>query len=133
MCAAGHRAFRRYPAAVASLAEHRPTERATLMDEPTPRFPVVALVSSAGGLNALIRVLGALPGDLPAAVLVAQHLAPHSPSILPEILDRRTALPVSPAHSDELLMPGRVLAAPAGQHMLVLPPAAIVLIPVGDL
>ncbi|NBH03318.1 chemotaxis protein CheB, partial [Amycolatopsis sp. SID8362] len=40
------------------------------------RVPVVALVASTGGLDALSRVLGPLPADLPAAVLVAQHLDP---------------------------------------------------------
>jgi len=39
-------------------------------------IPVLALVTSAGGLNALIRVLAPLPADLSAAVLVVQHQSP---------------------------------------------------------
>jgi two-component system chemotaxis response regulator CheB len=50
-------------------------------------FPIVALVCSAGGLDALTRVLQPLPGDLPAAVLVLQHLSPEHPSELAAILD----------------------------------------------
>jgi two-component system chemotaxis response regulator CheB len=42
----------------------------------TIKTPVVALVTSAGGLNALTQVLGRLPADLPAAILVVQHIDP---------------------------------------------------------
>src|ERR1051326_9014743 len=35
---------------------------------------VVALAASAGGLNAISHLLGALPVDFPAAVLIVQHL-----------------------------------------------------------
>jgi len=48
--------------------------------------PVVALVASAGGLNALSRVLAGLPASLQAAVLIAQHLGPGGRSALTEIL-----------------------------------------------
>jgi two-component system chemotaxis response regulator CheB len=44
--------------------------------------PVVALVTSAGGLHALSTVLGTLPADLPAAINV-QHIAPEHESALP--------------------------------------------------
>ena len=39
------------------------------------RFDVVALVTSAGGLEAVSAVLRDLPADFPAAVVVAQHLS----------------------------------------------------------
>ncbi len=52
-------------------------------------FPVVALVSSAGGLEALSRVLEPLPAGLTAAVLVLQHVSPQHHSELATILDRR--------------------------------------------
>ena len=43
--------------------------------EPTPApFDVVALVASAGGIDALSAVLRDLPPDCTAAVLVALHL-----------------------------------------------------------
>lgn len=50
---------------------------------------VVALVTSAGGLDALSAVLGQLPPDLPAAVVVQQHLSGRG-SQLVAILRRRT-------------------------------------------
>ena len=60
-------------------------------------FPVMALVCSAGGLDALVQVLEPLPAGLPAAVLVLQHVSPGHHSQLPAILSRRTALAVTAA------------------------------------
>jgi hypothetical protein len=48
--------------------------------EVAERFPVVALVSSAGGLDALTRVLAPLPPAFPAAVIALQHTSPTGPS-----------------------------------------------------
>ena len=56
---------------------------------------VVGLAASAGGLNALIRVMSKLPEDLPAAVVVVQHLEPTHRSMIASILDRRTNLPLA--------------------------------------
>ncbi|MBE1494259.1 two-component system chemotaxis response regulator CheB [Amycolatopsis lexingtonensis] len=97
------------------------------------RVPVVALVTSAGGLDALSRVLGPLPADLPAAVLVAQHLDPSRPSRLAAILDARTALRVVEARDGDELTPGTVLVAPAARHLLVTPAARIGLLDAGAL
>jgi two-component system, chemotaxis family, protein-glutamate methylesterase/glutaminase len=49
---------------------------------------IVAIGASAGGVEALRRVVGALPADLPAAVFVVVHVAERPPSMLPCILDR---------------------------------------------
>jgi PAS domain S-box-containing protein len=59
----------------------------------TGSIEVVALVTSAGGLDALTRVLRDLPSDFPAAVVIAQHLGGQA-STLVNILRRRTLLPV---------------------------------------
>ncbi|UOZ04892.1 chemotaxis protein CheB [Amycolatopsis sp. WQ 127309] len=97
------------------------------------RFPVVALVTSAGGLDALTQVLAPLPADLPAAVIVAQHQSPDRASELTEILRRRTALPVRQGRDNDELTPGTVLVAPAAHHVLVTPHARIGLLDVGRL
>src|SRR5438128_12575695 len=82
-------------------------------------FDVIALASSAGGLNALSRVLSQLPGDLPVALLVIQHLDPRHRSLMADILARRTPLKVKEADDGESLMPGVVLVAPPDRHLLV--------------
>jgi two-component system chemotaxis response regulator CheB len=85
----------------------------------TVEFPVIALVCSSGGLDALTQVLGPLPADLPAAVLVLQHTSPETRSRLAEVLAARTELTVMPAEDAELLEPGVVLVAPSGGHLLI--------------
>ena len=64
-------------------------------------------------------MLGPLPGDLPAAVLVVIHLNAEAPSVLPAILARSTELEVVRAGDEEPLAPGRVLVAPPDAHVLV--------------
>lgn len=78
---------------------------------------MVALVASAGGLDALSELLAALPAGFPAAVLVLQHLESGRPSRLPEILDRRTPLPVRTARDGDVLRAGTVYVAPSGRHL----------------
>jgi two-component system chemotaxis response regulator CheB len=82
-------------------------------------FDVVALASSAGGLAALSKVLSLLPGNFPPAVLVVQHLDPHHPSMLAEILGRRTALAVLQAAEGRALRGSTIFIAPPDQHLLV--------------
>jgi two-component system, chemotaxis family, protein-glutamate methylesterase/glutaminase len=97
-------------------------------------IPVLALVTSAGGLNALIHVLAPLPADLTAAVLVVQHQSPDRPSnSLADILDARTALRVRVARDGDRLQPGHVLVTPPATHMIVTPTSALALIDSGQL
>ena len=99
---------------------------------PVP-FPVVALIASAGGLEALTRVLAPLPADLPAAVLVVLHQDPTRPSELAAILARRTALSVVVAEDGAVMRPGQLLVIPPGRHLLVTAEARIGLIDAGAL
>ena len=84
-----------------------------------PAFDLIVLAASAGGLNALTEVLGALPQDLPAAIVVVQHLDPRHRSLLDDILRRRTRLKVQLASEGDHIEPGLVLIAPPDHHVLV--------------
>jgi two-component system, chemotaxis family, protein-glutamate methylesterase/glutaminase len=88
--------------------------------EPPPTH-VVAVVGSAGGIRAIQVLLGALPANLDACVLVVIHLTPLAPSLLPAILGRVTALQVAPAFTGAPLEPGIVWVAPPDAHLLVEP------------
>jgi two-component system, chemotaxis family, protein-glutamate methylesterase/glutaminase len=105
----------------------------SLPDPYALRFPVVALVTSAGGLDALTQVLAPLPADLPAAVIIAQHQNPDQTSHLAEILRPRTSLAVRDAVNGDELVPGTVLVAPAGRHLLVTSEARVGLLDTGRL
>ncbi|MFC4637547.1 chemotaxis protein CheB [Deinococcus hohokamensis] len=82
-------------------------------------LPLVVMGASAGGIPALRALLGQLPADFPAAVLIVQHIAPDVPSLLPEILDRSGPLSVRQAVDGDPLRPGQVSVAPPNQHLLV--------------
>jgi two-component system, chemotaxis family, protein-glutamate methylesterase/glutaminase len=82
-------------------------------------FEIVALASSAGGLKALTEVLGGLPADFPAALVVVQHLDPRHRSLMAEILGRRSPLAVRQATDTDRLCPGCVFIAPPDRHLLV--------------
>jgi two-component system chemotaxis response regulator CheB len=84
-----------------------------------PAFDVVAIAASAGGLNAISRILEGLPADFPAPIVVVQHLDPRHRSLIAEILSRRTALSVKQAEDHEPLCAGSAFIAPPDRHLLV--------------
>jgi len=84
-------------------------------------FDIVALASSAGGLNALSIMLAGMPADFPAAIVAVQHLDPRHRSLMATILSRRTQLRVKEAEEGDQIMPGYVYIAPPDRHLLVNP------------
>ena len=82
-------------------------------------FDVVAIGASAGGLKALMEVLSRLPADLPASVLVVQHLDPRHRSLLVELLQRRSKIRIQEAENDEPIERSVVYIAPPDRHLLL--------------
>lgn len=94
---------------------------------PGPR--VVALVCSSGGLDALRRVLGRLPSDFGAAVVVLRHQAPWAPDLLADLLAGSCPLPLRTAGDGDPLKPGSVLVVPPGTHAVATTADTLVLVP----
>lgn len=80
---------------------------------------VVAIAASAGGPDAVDRVLAALPADLPVPIVVVQHMPPDFTRLFAERLDRNTPLRVHEGAAGVELVPGGVWIAPGGYHMVV--------------
>jgi two-component system, chemotaxis family, protein-glutamate methylesterase/glutaminase len=95
-----------------------------------PAQRLVAMAASTGGPSALTQVLSRLPGDLPAAVVVVQHMPQGFTRNLAERLDSLCALRVREAQHGDPLMAGEVLIAPGGCQLRVgrFPGAAVVLL-----
>lgn len=91
-----------------STSEHRHVPR-----------DIVVIGTSAGGLDALRRVLSMIPADIQAAFFIVQHVPETSTSMLPQILARACALPVAHAIDGELVTNGRVYVAPPGRHLMI--------------
>ena len=80
---------------------------------------LVVIGASAGGVEALLRVVSGFPGDLDACVCVVLHLAPQGTSALASILSRSGPLPCRTAIDGEPLRPGEILVAPPDHHLVV--------------
>ena len=79
----------------------------------------VGVVASAGGIDALTRILAPLPPDFPAAIVIVLHIDRNRPSLLAQILGRKTELDVRQTQGGELLAPGTVFVAPPDYHVEV--------------
>lgn len=91
--------------------------------QPSPNFGVparvIGIAASAGGVEALRKVVSGLPADLPAAVCVVLHIPATGRSLLAPILDRDSAMPVVLAEIGQELLAGTIYVAPADRHLLV--------------
>jgi two-component system, chemotaxis family, protein-glutamate methylesterase/glutaminase len=79
----------------------------------------IVIGASAGGVQALIKLVADLPSDLPSAVFIVLHIPSHGPSLLPEILSRDSRLPVAHAMDGEDIRCGKVYVAPPDHHLLI--------------
>lgn len=82
-------------------------------------YSVVGIGTSWGGLAAMSRLLGDLPGDFSLPVVVVQHRSKDSDRLLTELLQDATDLIVSEVEDKEPLTPGTVHIAPANYHVLI--------------
>jgi two-component system, chemotaxis family, protein-glutamate methylesterase/glutaminase len=80
---------------------------------------VVGVGASAGGVDALIRIVRTLPAELPAAICIVLHVPATGRSLLAPILDRHTELTVCVPGDDEPLRPRHVYVAPPDRHLSV--------------
>jgi len=123
---------RRTQPAKASAAALPPSAAPTPQSEPAvvvaatpptlamPRhFPVVALGASAGGLEAFQQFLHAMPAHSGVGFVLIQHLDPSHDSLLVNILQRHTTMPVVEAANGMAVAADRVHVAPPNRDMTI--------------
>src|SRR6516165_4436669 len=86
-----------------------------------PGHVIIVIGASAGGVDALSTLVGALPAGLPSAVFLVLHVWPHSRSYLPDILQEVAQLPASHARDGESISRGRIFIAPPDRHLMLAP------------
>jgi two-component system chemotaxis response regulator CheB len=82
-------------------------------------YSIVGIGSSWGGLAAMSKLLGDLPGDFSLPIVVVQHRSSDSDRLLAEILQDATELAVAEIEDKDQLTPGTVHIAPANYHVLI--------------
>jgi two-component system, chemotaxis family, protein-glutamate methylesterase/glutaminase len=81
--------------------------------------PVVVIGASAGGVEALVRLVRGLTDELDAAIVVVLHIPATGNSVLPDILARAGELPVVTAADEQVLQANCITVAPPDHHVLV--------------
>ncbi|MDM5179015.1 chemotaxis protein CheB [Massilia sp. DJPM01] len=83
------------------------------------RIDAVVIGASAGGIDALLRLLPALPRHFGFSVTVVLHLPDDRDSRLAEVFQQRLAMPVRQADDKMPLEAGSVYFAPPGYHLSI--------------
>ncbi|MGH7779032.1 MAG: CheR family methyltransferase [Candidatus Binataceae bacterium] len=84
-----------------------------------PKFPIVGIGASAGGLEAFKLLFQALPPDLGMAFVLIPHLDPEHSSLMPEILTRMTSMPVTQVTDELQIERNHVYVIPPNRTMLL--------------
>ncbi|HEY4289818.1 MAG TPA: chemotaxis protein CheB [Puia sp.] len=82
-------------------------------------FPIVAIGASAGGLEAISKLLEALSPELGMAYVIIQHLSPTHQSILPELLERKTRMKVLQVEDGMHVHPDSVYVIPPNSYVSI--------------
>jgi two-component system CheB/CheR fusion protein len=81
-------------------------------------FPVVGIGASAGGLEAFRKLLQAIPQKSGMAYVLVQHLAPTHESLLPELLQKVTAIPVLEIEDEVKIEPDHIYVLPSNKMLV---------------
>jgi two-component system response regulator WspF len=85
----------------------------------TSRQTLVAIGASAGGPAAIAKVLGGLPRNFQAAIVIVQHIDEQFSPGMARWLSQHSALPVRLAKEGDQPLQGSVLLAGSGDHLVL--------------
>lgn len=80
---------------------------------------LIAIGTSTGGPRALQEVVPYIPADIPAALIIVQHMPPGFTKSLAERLNTLSSLTVKEGEQDEIIRAGYAYIAPGDYHMEV--------------
>ena len=80
---------------------------------------IIVIGASAGGFDALKKLVGDLPEDLQASVFVVWHMSPDVRGVLPQVLNNANTICAAHACDNEPIEPNRIYVAPPDRHLLV--------------
>jgi two-component system, chemotaxis family, CheB/CheR fusion protein len=101
------------------LKKNAPAKKNHEPPAPPARFPIVGIGASAGGLEAFELFFKTLPAKSGIAFVLIPHLDPGHASMLSEILQRNTTMPVHEALDNTTIQPDNVYIIPPNKDMAV--------------
>jgi two-component system response regulator WspF len=104
----------------AEPARRAKPERAEPPSGPAREGRLVVIGASAGGPAALATILGDLPRDFPAAIVVVQHVDALFAPQMASWLNEQSVLPVRTATEGDSPQPGTILMASTNDHLTFL-------------
>jgi two-component system CheB/CheR fusion protein len=87
--------------------------------QPAESFPIVGIGASAGGLESFEQFFSHIAPDSGMAFVLVQHLDPDHPSLLTEILQRVTSMPVTEARDQVEVKPNNLYIIPPNRDMAI--------------
>ena len=81
-------------------------------------FPVVGIGASADGLDAFKKLIKAIPENSGMAFVLVQHLDPNHDSLLQELLQKVTSIPVLEISDDIKVEPNHIYVIPSNKMMI---------------
>ncbi|MBS1802237.1 MAG: chemotaxis protein CheB [Acidobacteria bacterium] len=84
-----------------------------------PVCDIIVIGGSAGGFDAIRKLVAGFPADLPATVFVTIHVTGKSDGILPEIITRAGPLKANHPRDGDPVEQGRIYVAPPDHHLLI--------------
>ncbi len=104
----------------AAIANRTPSAPADDARNASRAFPIVGIGASAGGLEALELFLKNVPEGSGMAFVIVQHLDPTHKGIMPELLQRATAMKVVQVKDRTRVQPDCVYVIPPNKDMSIL-------------
>ena len=86
---------------------------------PQVNFPIIGIGASAGGLEAFELFFKTMPADSGMAFVLVPHLDPGHASMLSDILQRNTTMPVHEAQDQIPILANHVYIIPPGKDMAI--------------
>lgn len=80
---------------------------------------IIVIGASAGGFDAIKRIVADLPSDLDASIFIVWHISPDVRGILPAVINRIGTLRAAHALDKEPIKRRRIYVAPPDHHMLI--------------
>jgi two-component system, chemotaxis family, protein-glutamate methylesterase/glutaminase len=84
-----------------------------------PCKDIVVVGASAGGMEALQKLVSNFPPDLAASVFIVWHMAPGVKTVLPMVLEKAGPLPVRQPADGDPIQPGQIYVAANDHHLLI--------------